>query len=222
MNIRLDIISDPICPWCYIGKERLERALAERPNHPFAMMWRPFQLNPDMPREGMDRRDYLERKFGGPEGATRIYNSIEEAAKADGLPVRFDLMRRTPNTLDAHRLIRWAAPGAEQSAVVDALFDRYFVKGDDISDRDVLVDVAARAGLDGEVVSAALASEVDLDAVRQEDETARQAGVGGVPTFLLNGRHVITGAQEPELWIRVIDELLAGLAASDAERAAAQ
>ena len=215
MAIPLDILSDPICPWCYIGKARLERALAQRPNHPFEITWRPFQLNPEMPLEGMDRTAYLERKFGGPEGAKRVYTSIEDTAQADGLDVRFDLIQRTPNTLNAHRLIRWASPGEVQNAIVNNLFRAYFHNGIDISDPDALGDIAAKSGMERAVVVELLSGEADLEAVRREDQTAREAGVGGVPTFLVNGRHVVPGAQDTALWVRVIDELTSGLA--DAE-----
>ena len=124
--IKLDIMSDPICPWCYIGKTHLEKALAEHPDHPFTVEWHPFQLNPDMPAEGMDRRVYLERKFGGKEAAIKVYSQIEQTAEALGLPIDFAAMKRTPNTIDAHRLIHWAGLEQKQNAVVDALFQAYF------------------------------------------------------------------------------------------------
>ncbi|MEO0914157.1 MAG: DsbA family oxidoreductase, partial [Pseudomonadota bacterium] len=122
----LDIISDPICPWCYIGKTKLDAALNERPDFRFEIRWRPFQLNPDMPPEGMDRRAYLEQKFGGKEGALRVYGQIADAAEAAGLEIDFAAIKRTPNTIDAHRLIRWAEAEAAQGPVVSQLFDRYF------------------------------------------------------------------------------------------------
>ena len=211
--IALEIISDPICPWCYIGKTRLEKALAERPEHPLAPpLWRPFQLNPDMPREGMPRQDYLERKFGGAAGAAQVYGAIEKAAIAEGLALRFDKIARTPNTLDAHRVIRWAAPmPAVQNAAVDTLFRRYFEEGEDISDRDLLLDVAEGAGLERADIAEKLADETDLEEVRAEDEAARRAGVSGVPTFLIHGRFVVPGAQDAEMWVRVIDELTESL-----------
>ena len=214
--IALDILSDPICPWCYIGKARLERAMTARPNHPFSIRWRPFQLNPDMAPEGMDRRAYLERKFGGPAGAARVYGAIEEAAASDGLPIDFAAIKRTPNTLDAHRLIGWAPAGPAQNAVVDALFERYFRPGEDIGDKAVLADVAEEAGLERQGIDVLLAGDADLDAVREEDAAARRAGISGVPTFLVNGRHVVPGAQAADLWVRIIDELLESLAANNA------
>jgi predicted DsbA family dithiol-disulfide isomerase len=207
MSTRLDIISDPICPWCYIGKTRLDAALAERPDHPFLITWRPFQLNPDMPKEGMGRREYLEGKFGGPEGATRIYGQIEDAAKAAGLDVDFSKMLRTPNTIDAHRLLRWAAIEGRQAVVANQLFHRYFKLGQDIGARDVLIDIAKTAGMDAEVTARLLHSDADLAETRAEDEQARGMGVTGVPTFLIGGKYVVTGAQDSATWIKIIDEL---------------
>ncbi len=205
--IQLDIISDPICPWCYIGKAKLDRALEATPDHPFDIHWRAFQLNPDMPPEGMGRREYLERKFGGREGANRVYSAIETAAAEAGVKVDFARMERTPNTVDAHRLIRWARTTGNQSAVVNQLFRRYFQEGEDISDREVLVKVAETAGMEAPVVEALLASDADRDEVLAEDAKAREMGVGGVPTFLLAGKYVLQGAQETEVWLRVLDEL---------------
>lgn len=209
MSISVDILSDPICPWCYIGKTRLDRALAERPDHPLAFHWRPFQLNPDMPAGGMDRREYLEHKFGGREGALQVYGAILEAAKADGLDLRFDKIARTPNTIDAHRLIRWASSAHAQTPVVEALFRLYFEEGVDISDHAVLAEVAEQAGMDRAVVERLLASDADLELVREEDATARRMGVSGVPTFIIDGRYVVPGAQSPEMWLRAIDEIVA-------------
>ncbi len=145
--IKLDILSDPICPWCYIGKTRLERAMEAEPNHPFAIEWHPFQLNPDMPSEGMDRREYLETKFGGKDNAVSVYAEIEKHAREDGLELDFAAIKRTPNTIDAHRLIHWAGIEGKQNAVVDALFKAYFKEGRDIGDAEVLCDVADSAGL---------------------------------------------------------------------------
>ncbi|MEM1419168.1 MAG: DsbA family oxidoreductase [Pseudomonadota bacterium] len=214
MKIAIDILSDPICPWCYIGKTRLDQAMIERPDHPFEIRWRPFQLNPDMPAEGMDRRAYLERKFGGPEGAARVYGAIEQTAKDAGLQVRFDLIARTPNTIDAHRLIRWADSMDAQTPVVEDLFKRYFESGEDISDHGVLAEVAEIAGLDRAVIERLLATDTDSDAVREEDKTARGMGVSGVPTFIIDGRYVVPGAQDPELWVKTIDEITSAASAT--------
>lgn len=204
----LDIISDPICPWCYIGKIRLDRALEARPNHPFVITWRPFQLNPEMPPEGMDRTAYLETKFGGPEGAARVYGQIAEVAKDTGLEIDFDAIQRTANTLNAHRLLRWAAVERCQSLVANQLFTRYFQKGQDISDPEVLAEIAKDVGMDAAAIARLLAGDADRQEVTDEDTHWREAGVTSVPTFIVGGRYVVTGAQEPEMWTGVIDELL--------------
>jgi len=216
--ITLDIISDPICPWCYIGKAKLDRALEGMPDHPFDIRWRPFRLNPEMPPEGMDRRSYLEAKFGGKEKAKQVYDQIAEAAATAGLEIDFSRIDRTPSTVDAHRLIRWARTEGAQGRVVDALFRAYFEDGLDISDRGVLLDIAEASELDRGVVATLLESDADRKEVVEEDEAAREIGVGGVPTFLVGGKYVIQGAQEPDLWMRVIEEIR-GLQAAQAEAA---
>jgi predicted DsbA family dithiol-disulfide isomerase len=209
--VALDIHSDPICPWCYIGKARLDRALAARGAAPFAVRWRPFRLNPDMPREGADRGAYLAAKFGA-ERAAAMLPRIEALAAASGVRMDFARIRRVPNTLDAHRLIRWAGAEGRQTAVVDELFRRYFGEGEDISEPAVLIAAAAAAGLPSAGLGARLASDEDVAVIEREDAAARAMGIGAVPTFLVAGRYVIEGAQETEVWERVIDEL-AGLAA---------
>lgn len=206
MTVSLDIYSDPICPWCYIGKRRLDRAEAEA-GRVFERRWRVFQLNPDMPRGGMDRRAYLERKFGGPDGAARVYGAIERTARADGLEVRFDLIGRTPNTTDAHRVIRWAEASDGQDAVMEALFHAYFEAGEDISDIDVLVGAGENGGLEPALTRRLLNGDVDRGEVAAEEAAARAAGVSGAPTFLVNEKHVVQGAQETALWVNVISEI---------------
>ncbi|MEM1385885.1 MAG: DsbA family oxidoreductase [Pseudomonadota bacterium] len=205
--ISLEIISDPICPWCYVGKSKLDRALAQIGRNPFDIEWRIFQLNPDMPAEGMDRKQYLETKFGGPEGAARVYGAIGEAAKAAGLELKLAEIPRTPNTMDAHRLIRWASASGDQQAVVDDLFRRYFEESEDISDPDVLCDVAEQAGMERDVVARLLEGEADREALQEEDRAAREMGVTGVPTFVISRRYVLQGAQETETWLKVISEI---------------
>ncbi|GMG83482.1 DsbA family oxidoreductase [Paralimibaculum aggregatum] len=214
--IPLDIISDPICPWCYIGKARLDAAIAELGHDPFIRRWRIFRLNPDMPREGMERQAYLDAKFGGREGADRIYGRIEAVARESGLETRFDLIRRTPDTLDAHRLLRWAEAEGVQNAVADGLFRSYFVEGADISAPEVLTAIAGEAGMDGAVVARLLEGEADRAELAAEDDEARRMGVSGVPCFVINGRYVIQGAQETETWVRVIRELSAAIAEAEA------
>jgi predicted DsbA family dithiol-disulfide isomerase len=205
--ISLDIISDPICPWCYIGKARLDAATRALDATPFELSWRIFQLNPTMPAEGMDRRAYLEWKFGGPEQADRIYGEIDRVATASGLSLNLDGIGRTPNTFDAHRLIRWARTTGAQTAVVDELFKRYFEKGEDIGDRDLLLDVGESVGMERELVARLFDSDADTADLQEEEALARQMGVTGVPTFILGERYVLTGAQETETWTKVVDEL---------------
>ncbi len=211
--VRLDILSDPICPWCYIGKTHLDRALAARPNHPFVIEWHPFQLNPDMPKGGMDRRAYLEGKFGGKDRAVQIYSQIAEAAEAAGLMINLGAIERTPNTIDAHRLIHWAGIEQRQTAAVSALFTAYFEMGRDIGDAEVLADIADSIGLDAAAIARLLATDADIDGISQRDAHSREAGVTGVPTFIVAGQHAVPGAQPPEVWEQVIDDILAQQAA---------
>ncbi|MBU2982376.1 DsbA family oxidoreductase [Lentibacter algarum] len=208
--VKLDIISDPICPWCYIGKAHLDRALMQRPEHPFNIEWHPFQLNPDMPAEGMDRRAYLEGKFGGKDGAYAAYQPIVEHAKAAGVDIEFDQIKRTPNTLNAHRLIHWAGIEGRQTPVVSALFKAYFKEGRDIGDFEVLADVADGLGMDAALVSKLLNSDADRDDIIARDKHSREMGVNSVPTFVVASQHAVPGAQGPELWLKVIDEIVAG------------
>ncbi|MFG6500251.1 DsbA family oxidoreductase [Sulfitobacter sp. 1A13191] len=205
--IKLDIMSDPICPWCYIGKAHLDRALQDHPDHPFAIEWHPFQLNPDMPREGMDRRSYLERKFGGKEGAVRAYAPVVEHAEKAGLNINFEAMQRTPNTLDAHRLIHWAGIEGRQTAAVSALFKAYFVDARDIGAAEVLADIADSIEMDAAVVTRLLKSDVDAQDIRDRDAHSRKMGVNSVPTFIVANTHAVPGAQPPELWAQVIADL---------------
>ncbi|WP_299864279.1 DsbA family oxidoreductase [uncultured Roseobacter sp.] len=207
--IKLDIMSDPICPWCYIGKTHLDKALADHPDHPFKIEWHPFQLNPDMPRAGMDRRAYLEGKFGGKDGAVRAYAPVVEHAEAAGLKIDFEGMKRTPNTLDAHRLIHWAGIEGRQTAAVSALFTAYFVEARDIGDHDVLADIADGIEMDAAVVRKLLLSDADEEDIRARDAHSRSMGVNSVPTFIVAGKHAVPGAQPPELWTKVIGELTA-------------
>lgn len=206
--IKLDILSDPICPWCHIGKAHLFQALQKRPDHPFVLEWHPFQLNPDMPDGGMDRRAYLESKFGGQEGAVRAYAPVLEAAEAAGLEIDFAGIKVTPNTLNAHRLIHWAGLEEKQTHVVQALFEGYFEKGRDIGDVATLVEIGVECGMEREMLERLFASDADMKDVRARDAHARERGVSGVPTFVIANQHVLRGAQPPELWGQVINEIL--------------
>jgi predicted DsbA family dithiol-disulfide isomerase len=208
--VKLDIMSDPICPWCYIGKTNLDRALQQRPDHPFLITWHPFQLNPDMPKGGMDRRDYLETKFGGKDGAVKAYAPVVENAEKAGLKINFEGIEKTPNTLDAHRLIHWAGIEEHQTEVVDALFQTYFVEGRDIGDHDVLADIADTCGMDASVVLRLLATDEDHREIVDRDAAARGMGVTSVPTFIVAGKHAVPGAQPTELWLQVLDDLAQG------------
>jgi predicted DsbA family dithiol-disulfide isomerase len=210
--IKLDILSDPICPWCYIGWTNLARALEARPDHPLAIEWHPFQLNPDMPPEGMDRRAYMAAKFGGQDGAVRAYLPVMEHAAAAGLTLHLDRIPRTPNTLDAHRLIHWAGIEGRQTPAALALFRAYFTEGRDIGDPTTLADIAGEAGLDAAMVATLLASDADRADIAARDAHARRRGVTGVPTFVLANQHVITGAQPTQLWLDILDEIAAQVA----------
>ena len=203
--MRLDIFSDPICPWCFIGKRRLERALAARPDLEIDVHWRAFQLNPEMPAEGMERQLYLELKFGGPAAAQRIYNTIAEAGAGEKIDFDFGAIRRTPNTINAHRLIRRAAAAGKQDAVVEALFRRYFLAGEDIGDTAALLEVAAEAGLEPAGLEAFLAGSEESETVRGEDASARRTGIQGVPTFIFANRFALSGAHEPEVLIQMFE-----------------
>lgn len=206
-SVKLDIMSDPICPWCFIGKAHLDRALAAHPDHPFVIEWHPFQLNPDMPMEGMDRRAYLEGKFGGKEGAVKAYAPVVEHAEKAGLTIDFEGMKRTPNTLNAHRLIHWAGIEGRQTAAVSALFKAYFTDARDIGDAEVLADIADSIEMDASVVARLLETDADLEDIRARDAHSRQMGINSVPTFIVAGQHAVPGAQPPELWARVIAEV---------------
>ncbi|WP_324754842.1 DsbA family oxidoreductase [Roseovarius sp. Pro17] len=211
--VKLDIVSDPICPWCYIGKTLLDRALEQRPDHPFVVEWHPFQLNPDMPKGGMERRAYLETKFGGKDAAIAAYKPVVERAEAVGLSIDFEAMQRTPNTLDAHRLIHWAGIEGKQNAAAMTLFAAYFTQGRDIGDSEVLADIADSLGMDAGVISRLLASDADSDAIRTRDAQFREMGVTSVPTFIVAAQHAVPGAQDTDLWLNVMDEIIAQRAA---------
>ena len=205
--IRLDIFSDPVCPWCFIGKANLDRALEAHPDHPFRIEWHPFQLNPDMPAGGVDKHRYLAEKFGE-DRLVQMHLRLKEASRAAGAEIDPDTPKRMPNTLDAHRLIHWAGLEGRQTAVVSAIMRAYWREGRDIGNAGVLTDIAAAAGMDRAVTARLLASDADADDIRARDADARQKGVNSVPTFLIAQHYVVTGAQPPEVWGNVIRELL--------------
>ncbi|MDB4197368.1 DsbA family oxidoreductase [Ascidiaceihabitans sp.] len=207
--IKLDIMSDPICPWCFIGKAYLDKALSAHLNHPFLIEWHPFQLNPDMPANGMGRREYLEGKFGGKEAAVRAYAPVVESSKTAGVAIDFEGMKRTPNTINAHRLIHWAGIEGRQTAAVSALFKAYFTDARDIGDADVLINIAKSVEMDADVVKRLLDSDEDLKLIQDRDKHSRKMGINSVPTFIIANQHAVPGAQPPELWAQVIADLAA-------------
>jgi predicted DsbA family dithiol-disulfide isomerase len=208
--LTIDVVSDVVCPWCYIGKRRLESALARlresEPDLPVEVRWHPFQLNPDLPPDGVDRRHYLEAKFGGPERAREIYARVSAAGASVGIPFAFDAIARQPNTLDAHRLIAWAQTRRESDAdaLVESLFRAYFVDGRYIGDREQLVRIAASAAFDADDARKFLESHELKDAVSDADARARSMGISGVPFFVFAGKTAVSGAQEPETLLEAI------------------
>lgn len=207
-RLSIEVVHDLVCPWCYLGLRRLMRTLRRRPDVLTEIVWRPFLLNPDMPRAGLPRADYVVRKFGGEERARRLYASITDIGRAEGLQFRFDRIRRTPSSVDAHRLVRWAAAYGRGTEVVEALFAAHFTDGRDIGDAQVLADVAVACGLDGTTAAGLLAGDAETDAVHAENLRAHRLGINGVPCFVMSGRHAIAGAQEPEVIERLLDVAL--------------
>ncbi|MCI0430561.1 MAG: DsbA family oxidoreductase [Rhodospirillales bacterium] len=203
--MRLDIFADVICPWCWIGKRRLERALKARPQGNLMTRWRAFQLNPGMPPGGMDRREYLAAKFGSEGQASRIYDAVLAAGESEGLDFRFDRILRTPNTLKAHRLLRLGQERGKGSPMIEALFRAYFARGEDIGDREVLVDTAAAVGFSADEARRHIDSAEGLEAVQSEDALARRHGINGVPCYIFNGKFALAGAHEPEVLFQLFD-----------------
>ena len=207
--IRLDIFSDPVCPWCVVGKANLDRAMAAHPDHPFAIEWHPFQLNPDMPREGVPRAGYLEAKFGSRDKVVQMHLMLEGVGQKAGVTFDFGAIDRIPNTLDAHRLIHWAGLEGRQTAMVSRLFAAFWREGRDIGDAEVLAALAGEVGMDAAAITRLLATNADADDIAARDADARRRGVSAVPTFLIAQQYVVSGAQSPEVWGQVIDELVA-------------
>jgi predicted DsbA family dithiol-disulfide isomerase len=215
--MQIDVISDTICPWCYIGKRRLEQALSLRPQMTFEVRWRPFQLDPSTPPEGVDRLEHLTRKFGSLDKLKPVQETLEQLGRDLGIPFAFDRITRTPNTLNSHRLIRWSHSLGLQDEMVEGLFRAYFVEGQDIGNTAVLARIGDAIGMDGELVEELLNSDADIESVTQQDSMARKFGVQGVPSFLIGGRSLIMGAEDPQTLADMIDRVLS----SDSEGAAA-
>lgn len=214
--MKLDVVSDTVCPWCYIGKKRLDQALEMHGGEGITLVWRPFQLDASIPPGGVDRKTYMEKKFGA-ERAKEVGNTIREFGNAVGIDFRFDLIEKSPNTMDSHRLIRWAGTAGCQNEMVDSLFRRYFEQGEDIGSHEVLADAAREVGMDTDIVRDLLSKDADKDLIAKEDAMAREIGIQGVPSFVINSQWVVTGAQEPETLVRMFNKLLA----REAEEAAA-
>ena len=214
----VDVVSDVVCPWCFIGKRRLEKAIKLQPDIPVDVRWRPFFLNPWVPRAGMSREDYLTRKFGSPERYKAIAERVAIAAQAEGLTYAIDKIARQPNTLDCHRLIVWAGETGDPGRMKQRLMDLYFTEGGDLTDREVLVGAAADCGLDADVVRRRLAGEDDVARVEQAARSATEAGINGVPCFVLGGVLAVQGAQSPDDLAQAIERA----ATEYAKRAAAE
>jgi predicted DsbA family dithiol-disulfide isomerase len=198
MTLPIEMVSDVVCPWCFIGKRRLEKAIALKPDIPVEVRFHPFFLNPWVPREGISREEYLVTKFGSVERYNSNAQRVADAANGEGLVYSFDKIKRQPNTLDCHRLILWAGELGNAARMKQRIMDLYFTEGGDLTDRDVLVRAAADSGLDADLVRRRLASEEDVARVEQAANSAKEAGIDGVPCFILGGLVAVSGAQAPE------------------------
>lgn len=203
--MKIEYIFDTVCPWCYVGKRRFERALARRPGTRADIQWRPFLLNPDIPPEGIDRRAYLERKFGGPARVQRVHSAVAAAGESEGIEFAFDRILRTPNTMNSHRMIRFAGSFYRQAETVEALYRAYFCEGRDIGQLDELLEIAVIAGLPRAELKYYLESDTDVAAVLNDNARAHRLGVNGVPCLVLDGQYAVAGAQEPDVLLRLID-----------------
>lgn len=208
-TVRLDIFADPVCPWCLIGKAELDRALESRPDHPFAITWQPFRLDPQMPQAGMEHVAYMKMKFGDEKGILAAMKPVMEASERLGLWINPSLIERIPNTLNAHRLMHWAGLEGVQTPVMSGLMRAHWREGRNISNPDVLADIGEKAGMDPAMIRRLLATTEDRDEVAGREIHARQRGISSVPTFVVADSHVVTGAQPASLWMQVIDELAA-------------
>ncbi len=207
-RLQIEVVFDLVCPWCYLGVHRLRRTLRGRPDLGADLLWRPFLLNPDIAPGGVSRHDYMLRKFGGEERARRLHATIAELGKAEGLRFAFDRIRRIPPSLDAHRLVRFADRQGLADTVVHALFEAYFCQGQDIGDHAALTAIAEAVGLDPAATRRFLAGPQEAEAVHADNLRAHRLGINGVPCFVVQGRHAIAGAQEPEVLERLLDVAL--------------
>ncbi|MBZ9708724.1 DsbA family protein [Mesorhizobium sp. ESP7-2] len=219
--ITVDVVSDVVCPWCFIGQKRLDKAVAAAGDVEVHIRWRPFQLDPTIPPQGKDRREYMLAKFGSDERIREIHTRIEPLGEAEGISFAFDAIKVAPNTLDAHRLIRWAGAAGEdvQNRLVRRLFQLNFEEGVNIGDHTVLVEAAREAGMDASVVETLLPSDADVEAVRTEIATASRMGITGVPCFLLEGKYAVMGAQDADTLADAIRQVAAAKARGELEKA---
>lgn len=219
--ISIDVISDVVCPWCFIGQKRLDKAIAAASEVAVEVRWRPYQLDPTIPPEGKDRKAYMLAKFGSEERLREVHGRVKEAGEAEDIAFDFGAIKMSPNTLDAHRVIRWAATegGDVQNRVARRLFQLYFEEGANIGDRTVLIAAARDAGMDAAVVETLLAGDADREAVETEIATAARMGVSGVPCFLIEGKYAVMGAQDPETLADAIRQVAAAKARGELEGA---
>ncbi|TPK60541.1 DsbA family protein [Mesorhizobium sp. B2-4-19] len=218
--ITVDVVSDVVCPWCFIGQKRLDKAVAAAGDVDVRIRWRPFQLDPTIPPQGKDRREYMRAKFGSDERIREIHARIEPLGEAEGISFAFDAIKVAPNTLDAHRLIRWAGAAGEavQNRLVRRLFQLNFEEGVNIGDHAVLVEAAREAGMDASVVATLLPTDADVEAVRTEIATASRMGISGVPCFLLEGKYAVMGAQDVDTLADAIRQVAAAKARGELDK----
>jgi predicted DsbA family dithiol-disulfide isomerase len=211
--MQIDIVSDTVCPWCFIGKRRLERAFLLRPDMQFNIHWRAYRLDPSVPAEGLDRKAYMKAKFGDNPNRQAMADALQAAGRSEDIAFNFDAIARTPNTLDSHRVIRWAGGAGLQNDVVERLFTAYFEDGRDIGNRDVLVEIASDVGMDSALVADLLGQGEDRELIEREDALAHRMGISGVPTFIFENKYLVSGAQDAETLAQVMDKVAEKLAA---------
>ena len=209
--IQLDIYSDPICPWCYIGTIHLERALETLNENPFQIKWHPFQLNPEMPKNGMDRKKYLEQKFGSISGFASAYRPVIEHTKNFNIDLKLDKIQTTPNTMNAHRIINWAVLEDCQNKIVSELFKAYFVNGLDLGNNKILAKLASKYFMDEKSILRLLNSDNDISKIIDKDRTARRMGIKAVPMFIVADQYAVSGAQTADLWQTVVKDIQASV-----------
>ncbi|MER8752090.1 DsbA family protein [Mesorhizobium sp. M1050] len=218
--VTVDVVSDVVCPWCFIGQKRLDKAIAAVGDIDVHIRWRPFQLDPTIPPQGKNRHEYMLAKFGSDVRIREIHDRIEPLGEAEGISFAFDAIKVAANTLDAHRLIRWAGAAGEavQNRLVRRLFQLNFEEGANIGDRGVLTEAAREAGMDASVVATLLPTEADVEAVRTEIATASRMGITGVPCFLLEDRYAVMGAQDADTLADAIRQVAAAKARGELEK----